>query len=219
MGKKRQKKINTFQRNPFNKLKGFSVSGGCSDTIESLSSAKNDEAETSVDDLFADEMNMLDVKRAFPEDSSDGETQVSDETKSLDSEGLSEEEQFLAAMEELSVSVEDAGPGDAVPTQSIPQRLKLLNQGRLKPEASLDLHGLLRRQVAEKVRFFLQDAKYQGFDTVLIITGRGIHSEGEPVLRTVAEQFLRGDGKNLSKGWNRAPRRYGGAGALIIFLK
>ena len=125
----------------------------------------------------------------------------------------------VPALGEMTVRFEDQGPVKTGTRHAAPRRMKLLKQGRLKPEATLDLHGLFRHQVVDKVRFFLQDACHQGCRTVLIVTGRGLHSNGEPVLRSEVERFLQSDGRRLIAEWARAPRQYGGAGALVVFLK
>jgi len=214
MGKKNKtsKRTNTFQKNPFGKLKGFSVSGSQPELTS------QSEQEMSGEELFTHEMNMLGVNRSSSDEPSE-ESGQKRETPTLVSENITDQELFLAALGEMPVNVESCVVDEKEPQRASPRRLKLLKQGQLKPEATLDLHGMLRHQVVEKVRFFIQDAKYQGYETVLIITGRGLHSEGEPVLRSQVEQFLRETGAALLTEWVRAPRQYGGAGALIVFLK
>lgn len=127
---------------------------------------------------------------------------------------------FLEAMSELQVRFSDHLPAEDAPQTASARRMKQLKQGRLVPEASLDLHGLQRAEVADKLRFFLQDALHQGWRTVLLITGKGLHSEnGKAVLRCEAEHFLRNTGQRWVAEWGRAPKRYGGAGALVLFLR
>jgi DNA-nicking Smr family endonuclease len=69
-----------------------------------------------------------------------------------------------------------------------------------------------------KVPFFLQDSVYQGFQTVLIITGKGLHSKEGPVLRTAVEKLLSQQKEQVLE-WGLAPQRYGGSGALVVFLR
>lgn len=217
--KNKQKKTDTFQGNPFSFLKGFAVSEAEPEVpVQPQPPVPTEEPEISAEDLFAREMNMLGVKRSSgkpPENQPSVETEL----KPVDSKPVTDEEQFLAAMGEMTTQFEDHFPEVEEPHQASPRRMKLMKQGRLQPEATLDLHGLLRHQVVERVRFFLDDAKFQGYRTLLIITGRGLHSQGEPVLRSEVERFLRGDGRPLLAEWARAPRQYGGDGALVVFLK
>jgi DNA-nicking Smr family endonuclease len=55
--------------------------------------------------------------------------------------------------------------------------------------------------------------------TVLIVTGRGKSSGAEPVLRAEVERYLNHDAGAWVSEWGRAPRQYGGEGALVVFLK
>ncbi|NCO53628.1 MAG: DNA mismatch repair protein MutS, partial [Deltaproteobacteria bacterium] len=99
-------------------------------------------------------------------------------------------------------------------------RLRQLERGRLIPNASLDLHGVAASLVAEKIGHFLQDARYQGWQTLLIVTGRGLHSPtGQTLVRDAAEKYLRQNAEGQVAEWGRAPRSYGGEGALAVFLK
>lgn len=216
--KKTPKKTDKFQSDPFTELKGFAVSATESEVPVQPRPESSAEPEVSGNDLFAREMNMLGVTRSSGEQEPE-ETNDLFEPETAVPEEMSEQEQFLAALGEMSVRFEDHLPDQEEPPQASPRRMKLVKQGRLQPEMTLDLHGLLRHQVVEKVRFFLEDAKFQGYRTLLIITGRGLHSQGEPVLRTEVEKFLNGDGRTLLAEWARAPRQYGGEGALIVFLK
>jgi DNA-nicking Smr family endonuclease len=95
-----------------------------------------------------------------------------------------------------------------------------MQRGRLTPAASLDLHGVAASVVAEKIGHFLQDARYQGWQTLLIVTGRGLHSpDGQTAVRDAAEKYLRQHAGEQVAEWGRAPRQYGGEGALAVFLK
>ena len=127
-------------------------------------------------------------------------------------------EYFLHALGELDVSFSDGIPAEEE-SRTEPRRMRQVRQGKLRPEAHLDLHGLSRGEALEKVRFFLENAVHHGRRTVLLVTGRGKGSEGEPVLRGEVERYLRSEGRSLVVEWDRAPRQYGGEGALILFLK
>lgn len=132
-----------------------------------------------------------------------------------------DEEQFLAALGPLDVRFSDNLPeeDEATMPQAQSRRLRQLRRGKLAPEASLDLHGLTRAEVAHRLRYFLEDCQHHRRTTVLIVTGRGNHSVGEPVLRSEVERFLQGEGRTWVAEWARAPRPYGGEGALVVFLK
>jgi DNA-nicking Smr family endonuclease len=130
----------------------------------------------------------------------------------------SEEECFLAALGPLDVRFVDELPTPAKPAS--PRRLKQLRQGRITPDAELDLHGLQRHQVAAKIENFLQNARFQQWQTLIVVTGRGLHSaDGQTALRDEAERYLADDGGRWVAEWCRAPRQFGGDGALVIFMK
>jgi DNA-nicking Smr family endonuclease len=207
----------SYNNNPFKQLKGFAVS----EPEEELPSMPTPEALPAVETerSFAEEMDFLGVDPLDEADPLGGKTsnESSDQPVDLAAE-QSDEELFLGSLGQLDVRFSEQLPQKTKP--AMPRRLKQLKQGRLTPDASLDLHGLQRHQVVEKVELFLQNATRQQWQTLLIITGRGLHSsDGEPVLRDEAEKFLAAAGKSMIAEWGRAPRQYGGEGALVVFLK
>lgn len=88
------------------------------------------------------------------------------------------------------------------------------------PQAELDLHGFTSAQAAEKTEAFLRTSRHRGRRTVLIITGRGIHSDGRPVLPDVVESRiadLRRRNWILASQWERGDKKR--SGALIVYLR
>lgn len=87
------------------------------------------------------------------------------------------------------------------------------------PQAELDLHGLTSIQAAEQTERFVRESRQRGRRTVLIITGRGLHSDGRPVLPDVVESRiadLRQRNWILTFQWERGSKRR--SGALIVYL-
>ena len=125
---------------------------------------------------------------------------------------------FLEAMGSMEKSFKEEWPEGESVKQAVPRRMKQVERGQLKLEAELDLHGLTIEEASVKVSFFLQDAIYQGFQSVLIITGKGLHSNEGPVLRQAMENLL-GQLSEQVLEWGVAPRRFGGSGALVVFLR
>lgn len=125
---------------------------------------------------------------------------------------------FLEALGALDTTFQDEWPVEVAGEKVVPRRMKQVEQGKLLPEAQLDLHGLTIEQSTAKVGFFLNNARYHGYATVLIITGKGLHSSDEPVLRRAVERQLAGLSEQVIE-WGLAPRRYGGSGALVVFLR
>ncbi|TLM59322.1 MAG: DNA mismatch repair protein MutS [Deltaproteobacteria bacterium] len=138
-------------------------------------------------------------------------------------EGLSsvsggERDEFLAAVAAFDpVPGEKAPAGDAPPVAR-PRRTRQLARGALRPAATLDLHGLTRDEAVARARTFLAGAVRQGWPLVVIVTGKGLHSQEGPVLRRAVETLL-GNSRDLVLEWAAAPRHLGGAGALAVFLR
>lgn len=172
-------------------------------------------------DFFAEEMSFLGVKPLAervvqePASAKEPERMVSPETMSREER---ETAAFLDAVGCVEKVFKDEWPEYMPVKQAVPRRMKQVERGQLKPEAELDLHGLTVDEASAKVRFFLRDVRYQGFLTVLIITGKGLHSSDGPVLRQAMEKLLNQQREHVLE-WGVAPRRFGGDGALIVFLR
>jgi DNA-nicking Smr family endonuclease len=216
---------NNFSHSPFNDLKGLSVSD--------QPDAPNPEQEPPKPDpdlviaredprAFEKEMLGLGVKRLERHADIDEAAEQSPVFPLPGAVGEDYGEMDDDALFQLAISGMDRvfkddwseeGSGPAAP-----RRLRQLKLGKLKPEAQLDLHGLTREEALDKVGFFLDNACHHGFRAVLIITGKGSRSTGGPVLRNAVIALL-----NLSQErileWSVAPARYGGSGALVVFLR
>jgi len=209
-----KKKPASFDINPFKQLKGFAVSASEPEELPAPVVVPEPEVERS----FTEEMQFLGVDPL-----ASGKEIVSapasvEQIQAQITAPQTEEECFLAALGTLDVRFDDNLP-KAIKSAS-PRRLKQLKQGRQTPDASLDLHGLQRHQVVEKIETFIQNALYHQWQTLILVTGRGLHSaDGETVLRDEAERYLHDAGKSWFAEWCRAPRQYGGEGALVLFLK
>jgi DNA-nicking Smr family endonuclease len=171
---------------------------------------------------FADEMDFLGVKPLSgktiegpaPKQGKD----VQPPFLSTDSKEECDKEAFLEALGSMEKTFVDEWLEDEPVKKAIPRRMKQVERGQLKPEAELDLHGLTVEESSANVRFFLQDALYQGFRTTLIITGKGFHSSDGPVLRQAVERLLETQ-RDIVLEWGLAPKSYGGSGALVVFLR
>ncbi len=210
---------NEFNSDPFKHLKGFAFSSAEKDEDTSPVVKIKPEAPKS----FSAEMEMLGVQRLNQgEDLEEefGNSFLIGEEATSESADQSDEELFLSALGELTVSFQDQLPDETITPQAEPRRMKQLKQGRVTPDAFLDLHGCKRVEVAAKISHFLNNSFHHGHLTVVIITGKGLHSEGGvAVLRDEAEQFLTTECAALVSEWGRAPKQYGGNGALVVFLR
>ena len=83
----------------------------------------------------------------------------------------------------------------------------------------LDLHGLTRAQALESLGHFITGAWKRDMEAVLVITGKGNNSSGEPVLQAAVSGWLREKGKKMVVEFAPAPRQMGGSGAFVVFLR
>jgi DNA-nicking Smr family endonuclease len=209
-----------FQANPFSSLKGFAASA---EKEKAVPPFEDSPVSPDAYGTFADEMEMLGVKRLKDNveiEQNAANDQLSAEDQWAESKKLSDEELFLSAMTSLNVNFKDKVQGENRQHKASPRRMKQLKKGRIKPQARLDLHGCKRQDVFPRLTHYLQNARHQGWETLLVVTGKGLHSEGgEPVLRMAVEEFLVKESPDQIVEWGRAPKEYGGDGALILFLK
>ena len=98
-------------------------------------------------------------------------------------------------------------------------RLKQLKRGIISVDYQLDLHGLTRDEALAELPRFLRTARAKGQTAVLVITGKGNNSTGEPVLLQAVAAWLRDAGRELVVEFAPAPREMGGGGAFVVFLR
>jgi DNA-nicking Smr family endonuclease len=219
-GKKDRKK--EFQPDPFKRLKGFCVLPSAKTPPPVRPVAPRPPA-AAVDDagLFAAEMERLGVAHCAAEEPTPEAAEIRPEGPSpppAAAPPMTDRDLFLASLGEMEAIFVDELPAEDEPA-AVPRRMRQVRRGELLPEERLDLHGLGRVEARERVRHFLDNAAYHGRKTVLIVTGRGKGSGGEPVLRAEIERYLKYEAAAWVAEWGRAPARYGGEGALVVFLK
>ena len=98
-------------------------------------------------------------------------------------------------------------------------QLAELRGGRVRPEATLDLHGHTVREAEGELKKFLLDASSQRRRCVLVVHGRGLHSDGVALVRDAVITALVGDMSGLVHAFATAARSDGGAGATYVMVK
>lgn len=178
--------------------------------------------ESTTEDSFSDAMEALGVL-PLEADLSGSDREV-DDSKPHEKLPLStskeerDKEVFLEAINAMEMGSTADLHDEPIKKQAQPRRMKQVERGQLVPESEIDLHGMNIEEATQKVHFFLSNSIFQGFRTVLVIVGKGLHSENGPVLRKAIEKLLYEASDQVIE-WGVAPRRYGGEGALIVFLR
>ncbi len=126
-----------------------------------------------------------------------------------------EYEEFVKHIEGLHI---ENIPEEADYKQS-PQKIKIPKKSMLKIDDEIDLHGLTREESAMRLKEFLKNAKSERLRVVLIITGKGKHSEKGASLKPFVEKWLKNEGNEFVKSFGTAPKIHGGKGAFVVFLR
>ena len=86
-----------------------------------------------------------------------------------------------------------------------------------EPEATLDLHGMNSREAEQALENFVLDCRRRGLRKVLIIHGKGHHSQGEPVLRGVVRRYL--EKSPYTGAFGPAEPKHRGRGATWVVVR
>lgn len=113
-------------------------------------------------------------------------------------------------MEELISRYPPKEPKEAH-EQSDPQ------QPQQEPQATLDLHGMNSREAEQALENFVIECRRRGLRKVLIVHGKGHHSQGEPVLQGVVRRYL--EKSPYTGAFGPAERKHGGHGATWVAVR
>ncbi|GHV81507.1 DNA mismatch repair protein MutS [Spirochaetia bacterium] len=86
-----------------------------------------------------------------------------------------------------------------------------------KADAELDLHGLTRDEAWTALEAFFRAGQQQELEKLLIIHGKGNHTEGEAVLQRTVRQYIEACPFAGESGHGNAAQ--GGSGATWVLLK
>jgi DNA-nicking Smr family endonuclease len=102
-----------------------------------------------------------------------------------------------------------------------PRLLGKLRSGELAVQGHVDLHGLTREEAKHALERFLLASRQAGRHCVLVVHGRGLHSEDQiPVLKTSVQLWLtRGRIARWVLAFTTARPHDGGAGAVYVLLR
>jgi len=98
------------------------------------------------------------------------------------------------------------------------ERLRRFAAGRPPVEQTLDLHGVTRNEALGLLEDCFHRAIHNRLRSLCIIHGRGLHSEGKPVLKEAVYQWLR-RGPFAHAVLAVVPRPGSGGGACLVLLR
>tara|TARA_B100001057_G_C22184812_1_gene694629 strand:+ start:6 stop:419 length:414 start_codon:yes stop_codon:yes gene_type:complete len=104
------------------------------------------------------------------------------------------------------------------------------NLNKTNISKSLDLHGFSLEEANKKVESFLNSCFDQGVSKVIIITGKGLHSQNDKdpytskkfgILKNSVPEFINNNSELMKKIKNISDANVeeGGTGAFYVFLK
>lgn len=134
------------------------------------------------------------------------------------------------SMARLAESVTGSGPlrstgSDEVMEGAAPgfdeRVVRRLRAGGFPRQGRVDLHGLGRDEARAALESFIARSRVAGWRCVLVVHGRGLHSEaGVPVLKQGVQQWLtRGPVARHVLAFCSARPEDGGAGAVYVLLR
>jgi DNA-nicking Smr family endonuclease len=109
----------------------------------------------------------------------------------------------------------DAAFSDSADLSDRAERRRRLRTKR--PDASLDLHGQTRDEAWASMDEFFRLSRQQDFEKLLIVHGKGNHSNGEAALKRVVREYIERCPFAGESGQARAAD--GGSGATWVLLK
>lgn len=99
-------------------------------------------------------------------------------------------------------------------TKPLPAKLQSqLKRGKLKPEETIDLHGMIEADAKAYLDSFLDECIAHGSFCVCVIHGKGRKKPENPILKNMTNRFLRDDSRVLA--FCSEP---GNVGAVLVLL-
>ena len=97
------------------------------------------------------------------------------------------------------------------------REIRKLKKGEYIVRARRDLHGTTGAEALASVGRFIENSRHGGNRCICIIHGRGLHSKGNPILKTRVREYLRSHRSVLA--YTDAPVSDGGSGAVYVLLR
>lgn len=125
-------------------------------------------------------------------------------------------DEILNFISEHGIHDKDANNGKIKKTSK-----KYPKRNRNTFQREIDLHGKKEEEAEKILRSAINNAKNSSIKKLLIIHGKGIHSDpfDGPILKKVADSMLNFEFKDIVREYYPAPYNKGGSGATIVILK
>ena len=184
-------KPDVFRSNTFNALKGIVAPPAPNNDVKTTPVAALQPVAPKDSDLFLDAMSDVrpfnkqtaTVKAVSGKNLADIPATTSSDRKNVVEKV--EQEAFATAISQLKLDVtfSDQYPENDEIKSLGANRLRQIKKGIITVNRQLDLHGLTREEALSELPRFLRNASAYGEKAVLVITGKGLNSPGEPVLQ------------------------------------
>ncbi len=145
------------------------------------------------------------------------EQQLKDKARSAKNGSEKKVDPLTAWLRVHGVEDKDRGNPDLDLSDSeirVREHKRLMNKA---PDAVLDLHGLTRDEAWERLGQFFLQARNHDAEKLLVIHGKGNHSEGEAVLKRTTKLFI--EQCPFAGQHGHPPAEGGGSGATWVILK
>lgn len=141
------------------------------------------------------------------------------EGKERDSAAITEKafkDKFLQYLDANPAPDKDSGDedGDGRDQGRYQSRKRLLSK---KCEDSLDLHGKTQEEALPALTAFFEDCHARGLEKILVIHGKGNHSQGEAVLGQMCREFI--EQCPYAGQYGKEKGSQGGSGATWVLLR
>jgi DNA-nicking Smr family endonuclease len=116
--------------------------------------------------------------------------------------------------------VRDSERVRAVRKGSTPAILRSLASREVRPDATLDLHGMRAEEAEAAIAKFVRAQHRKGLRRLCIVHGKGLHSEGGVGVlgQSAVRALTEGGAAPLVVAFSTAHAEHGGSGALIVEL-
>lgn len=135
------------------------------------------------------------------------------ENGSGSSQGQTDAESLAAIIDQYPPETTDEDEDNSDQPDEEPR----ISPKRLPPEDSIDLHGMSGEQARRTLRRFLTESRARGLRKVLIVHGKGNHTQSPPILKRIVTEEL--EASPIAGQTGTPTRELGGSGAVWVAIR